>query len=267
MEAQAQDRAEEGETARQQQHAGTWGAAAGMAMGAIPMRPEPRAGARAGSSAAKLDPRSRRQPDAALDPAAAKWRQLAASSPRRSPGCGCRVPRSPISRLPSSAPSGRRVSRWGVGVECRGGRPSARLLGAAAFAYLLFVSVKLAGLGTSAGPAAAAAVSRLAAVGAGAGELLWRRVEVGLPGRVQLPPRRCTGTAESPGRSSGGRRRRRLAWGGGGGGVSSGTSRSWSVRWPRRGRWEQSGSGWPDRCVARGGDGGACGREGEEPSH
>ncbi|CAO2170121.1 unnamed protein product [Urochloa humidicola] len=47
MEAQAQDRAEDGEAARQQQHVAAGGAAAGMAMGAIPMhgfmvpKPEP----------------------------------------------------------------------------------------------------------------------------------------------------------------------------------------------------------------------------------
>ncbi|CAN6357048.1 unnamed protein product [Urochloa humidicola] len=71
----------------------------------------------------------------------------------------------------------------------RARRRLAPLLAAAAFAYLLFVSVKLAGLGTSAGPAAAvAAVNRLAAAGTGVGEPLRRRVEVQQPAAPRARP-------------------------------------------------------------------------------
>ncbi|CAN6352384.1 unnamed protein product [Urochloa humidicola] len=99
----------------------------------------------------------------------------------------------------------------------------APLLAAAAFGYLLFVSIRLAGLGTSAGPAAAA-VPRLAAAGAGAGasEPLRRRVEVEKPAAPRARPAAAAAAVSGYGRITGeilrrqeeagaGRRRRR--WG------------------------------------------------------
>ncbi|RLM98427.1 uncharacterized protein C2845_PM06G34000 [Panicum miliaceum] len=85
----------------------------------------------------------------------------------------------------------------------RARRRLAPLLAAAAFAYLLFVSVKLAGFGSSAGPAAA--VGRLAA--AGAGEPLRRRVERPAP----RAPARAGAAVSGYGRITGEILRRREA--------------------------------------------------------
>ncbi|TKW29681.1 hypothetical protein SEVIR_3G412200v4 [Setaria viridis] len=100
------------------------------------------------------------------------------------------------------------------GSRLRARRRLAPLLAAAAFAYLLFVSVKLAGFG-GAGPAGA--VSRLSAAGAGAGEPLRGRVEQPASPRARARPAaavsgygRITGEILRRQESGGGRRRR---WG------------------------------------------------------
>ncbi|RLN30384.1 hypothetical protein C2845_PM05G01790 [Panicum miliaceum] len=93
----------------------------------------------------------------------------------------------------------------GAGGRLRARRRLAPLLAAAAFAYLLFVSVKLAGFGSSAGPAAAD--GRLAAAGTGAGEPLRRGVERPAP----RAPARAAAAVSGYGRITGEILRRREA--------------------------------------------------------